>query len=130
MMAGLLVLFMSLTGCSHLGAPLEFAPDGEIIQRAIATQLREHYRQLSQQISSQPPQIKLKHIDVVSIEPLVINSLPTYHLLGHYDLTLTFSSQEETRKDNAFELYLQRQQEGKTWRSLQQTARGWRSFKL
>jgi hypothetical protein len=49
----------------------------------------------------------------------VISELPAYHLTGFYNVTLTLPRQTVTQKRNAFEIYLQRQSEGKSWRLLQ-----------
>jgi hypothetical protein len=127
----LLILCMCLGSCMATAAPREFAPDGPVIQRAIAQKLQRHYQQLSQTISALPPVLEPKNIQVQSLDAFFLQSLPVYHLQGTYDLTLTFSSQRnETRRRNTFDLYLQRQPEGKTWRSLEQTSQGWRSQQL
>jgi len=54
--------------------------------------------------------------------------LPAYHLQGDYDLTLRLPHQKDTKQHNNFDLYLQRQIEGKTWRLLEEVASQWRSY--
>lgn len=127
---GLIVLLLGVWGCAATEAPQEFAPDGSVIEQAIALKLNSHYRELSQTIASNPPELKLKNINVKKIDSFFLKNLPVYHLRGTYDLTLTFPHQTETRKKNPFDCYLQRQTEGKTWRSLEKTDQGWRSSQL
>ncbi|NJN73834.1 MAG: hypothetical protein HC799_14005 [Limnothrix sp. RL_2_0] len=128
---GIISIFLvALLGCQASSAPLEFAPDGAVIQQTIKAKLATHYRDLSQTITATPPQLEIKNITVKDIDSLFLNRLPVYHVRGTYDVSLTFSRQDRNRRNNSFDLYLQRQQEGKTWRSLQPDARGWRSYQL
>jgi hypothetical protein len=108
-----------LTACQATTAPLEFAPDGDIVQKAIAWQLEQTQERLSQQLKTSPPQLAIDKIQVKLLEPIVISELPAYHLTGFYNVTLTLPRQTVTQKRNAFEIYLQRQSEGKSWRLLQ-----------
>jgi len=108
-----------LTACQATTAPLEFAPDGDIVQKAIAWQLEQTQERLSQQLKTTPPQLAIDKIQVKLLEPIVISELPAYHLTGFYNVTLTLPRQTVTQKRNAFEIYLQRQSEGKSWRLLQ-----------
>jgi hypothetical protein len=129
-MAGLILMLLGSWGCAATTAPREFAPDGTVIQQAIAFKLNHHYQDLSRTIATVPPTLELKNIQVQSLDSFFLKQLPVYHLRGTYDITLTFPHQADTRKHNAFEVYLQRQTEGKTWRSLQKTAQGWHSTQL
>ncbi|QCS49190.1 hypothetical protein FEK30_06940 [Picosynechococcus sp. PCC 11901] len=125
------VILLNLWGCTGTEAPREFAPDGEVIQRAIATKLKSHYQQLSQTINAPPPNLELKNIQVKKLDSFFLQALPVYHLQGTYDVVLNFPSQRtENRRRNPFEVYLQRQPEGKTWRSLEKNPQGWRSQQL
>ncbi|MEB3310920.1 MAG: hypothetical protein VKJ02_11865 [Snowella sp.] len=114
-----LLLVVVLTACQAKTAPLEFAPDGDIVQKAIALQLEHTQTRLSQQLKATLPKIDLKQIQVNTLEPIVISELPAYHLQGTYHVTLTLPRQTVTQKKNPFEIYLQRQAEGKTWRLLE-----------
>ncbi|MEB3226166.1 MAG: hypothetical protein VKJ86_10230 [Synechococcus sp.] len=130
-MISLCLILLGVGGCTIAAAPREFAPDGSVIQRAIATKLQVHYEQLSQTIAASPPNLELKNIQVKQLDSFFLQKLPVYHLQGTYDLTLNFASQRnETRRRNAFDVYLQRQPEGKTWRSLEKNPQGWRSHPL
>ncbi len=114
-------LWLSLTACQTTSAapPLEFAPDGEIVKTAIAYQLQLSQTRLSQQLQATPPGLAIDGIKVNQIEPIEVGGLAAYHLRGRYDVTLTLPRQTVTQKHNPFDLYLQRQSEGKSWRLLQ-----------
>jgi hypothetical protein len=110
---------LGLFACQAAKPPLEFAPDGAIVQQAIAFQLERTQAELSRQLDAPPPRFTVSQITVNTIEAIVVNSLPAYHLRGVYNLKLFLPRQTVTQKKNPFELYLQRQQEGKSWRLLQ-----------
>ncbi|WP_353673407.1 hypothetical protein [Synechocystis sp. LKSZ1] len=99
--------------------PLEFAPEGDIVQRALTYQLTQSQTRLSDQLQTSPPALAISNIQVKQIEPIVVADLPAYHLTGQYNVTLTLPRQTVTQKQNPFEIYLQRQSEGKSWRLLQ-----------
>jgi hypothetical protein len=113
------ILIVLLTACSTPTPPLEFAPDGEIIQKAIAFELNQTQQRLSEQLNASRPELEISQITVKKIEPVVVSNLAAYHLKGTYTLTLTLPRQQVRRSNNRFDLYLQRQIEGKTWRLLQ-----------
>ncbi len=117
---GLLVIFFSflLTACQSKVVPLEFAPDGKIVQQAIALQLQQRLNPLSEQLKTQKPQLNISNISVKKIDPITITNLPSYHLTGTYNLKLILPRQEIKQTKNQFDVYLQRQAEGKTWRLL------------
>ncbi|ACB52164.1 unknown [Crocosphaera subtropica ATCC 51142] len=117
---GLLVIFCSLvlTACQSNTVPLEFAPDGKIVEQAIALQLSQRLTPLSEQLNTQKPKLDISNINVKKIAPVTISNLPSYHLTGTYNLKLILPRQEVKQKRNKFDVYLQRQAEGKTWRLL------------
>jgi len=112
-----------LTACQPKTAPLEFAPDGEIVQKAIALALNQTQARLSEQLKTVAPQLELDNVNVKKLEPIVVNELPAYHLTGFYDVKLSLPRQTVTQKKNPFEIYLQRQSEGKSWRLLKREAK-------
>lgn len=112
------ILIFLLASCSTSKPPLEFAPEGEIIQKAIAMQIAQTQQGIGQQLNASRPDAEVSQINVKKIEPVVVGTLPTYHLKGTYNLTLILPRQKVTQKNNRFDLYLQRQIEGKTWRLL------------
>ena len=117
---GLLVIFFAfvITACQNSTVPLEFAPDGQIVQEAIALQLSQRLNPLSEQLNTAKPQLNISNINVKKIDPVTITNLPSYHLKGTYNLRLILPRQEIKQTKNKFDVYLQRQAEGKTWRLL------------
>ncbi|MDJ0660859.1 MAG: hypothetical protein QNJ42_15435 [Crocosphaera sp.] len=107
-----------LTACQTTTVPLEFAPDGNIVQQAITLQLNQRLTPLSQQLKTEKPQLDISNINVQKIDPVTIANLPSYHLIGTYNLKLILPRQKVKQSDNKFDVYLQRQAEGKTWRLL------------
>jgi hypothetical protein len=94
----IVMLLMLLTACNGSVSPLS----SQLVERAIALQLS-------------PPKFDITHLEITQTEPLVIESLPSYHVQGTYELNLKLS-QRRTQQDNRFDLYIQPQKEGKTWR--------------
>jgi hypothetical protein len=112
------VSILLLAGCSLATPPLELAPQGDIIRQAISLQLKLTETEISQQLKTTNPQLEISNINVKKIEPVFIAKLAAYHLQGNYNLKLKLPRQQVRQKDNQFDLYLQRQSEGKTWRLL------------
>lgn len=109
------ILVVLLTACGDPTPPMELAPNGQVIQKAIALQLRQAEQQLSQQLRASNPEFEIFQIDVKQLKPIYVEDLPTYHLRGTYNLKIKLPRQRVTQKNN-FDIYLQRQKEGKTWR--------------
>ncbi|WP_438357491.1 hypothetical protein [Aphanothece sacrum] len=114
------VLIFLVTACSTPTPPTELAPPGEIVKKAIVLQLNQRLNPLSQQLKTVNPGLEISQINVKLLESIFIAELPTYHLKGTYNLALTLPRQQINQKKNLFEIYLQRQAEGKTWRLLSQ----------
>ncbi len=110
------ILVSLITACSANS----LTPSTQIVRRAIALQVTQTQQELSQQLRLKSPDLKIDRVRVTNQEPLTIQSLPTYRVQGNYDYTLKLSKRTVTQKDNPFEVYLQRQSEGKTWRLAQQ----------
>lgn len=117
---GLLIILFSLTltACQNATVPLEFAPDGQIVKQAIALQLGQRLNPLSEQLNTKKPDLDISNINVKNIDTVVISNLPSYHLRGTYTLNLILARKKVKQKENKFDVYLQRQAEGKTWRLL------------
>lgn len=92
------VLILVLNACSSPTPPTEFAPEGEIIQKAILLQLNQAEQRLSQQLNAAHPQIDISQIKVKTLEPIYVAELPAYHLQGTYNLKLTLPHQQVTQK--------------------------------
>ena len=112
------ILIVLLSACEATTPPREFAPSGKIVKSAIALGLHQTEARLSAQLKATQPQLEIHRITVKQIDPLYIAQLPTYHLQGTYNLTIKLTRQQVTQKKNCFDITLQRQAEGKTWRLL------------
>lgn len=111
-----MILLGLLTACGSVG----LEPSSQLVQRALALQLSQTQQQLSQQLylaeRPQSPSFEINRVVITQQEPLVIQNLPAYHVQGTYDLTLNLPRRQVNQQQNSFEVYLQRQKEGKTWR--------------
>ncbi len=114
----MMALLLWLTACSTPTPPLEFTPDGETLEKAITLQLNLTQQRLSEQLKIAAPTLDISNIKVEKNEPVFINDLAAYHLTGTYQLKLILPRQEVTQRKNPFDIYLQLQAEGKTWRLL------------
>jgi hypothetical protein len=114
----LISLSSLIVACNSPTPPTEFAPDVEIVEKAIVLQLSQNFQRLSNQLNTTLPQLKINQIQVKQLDSILVAQLFTYHLQGTYNLKLMFSRQIKEQKNNRFEIYLQRQIEGETWRLL------------
>ncbi len=110
------ILLALLSACGTVG----LEPSSKLVQRAIALQLEQTQQQLSQQRReserTQIPSFEINRAVITKQEPLVIQNLPAYHVQGTYDFTLKLPRRQVNQQHSLFDIYLQRQQEGKTWR--------------
>ncbi|MGF1539180.1 MAG: hypothetical protein ACFCU5_01810 [Pleurocapsa sp.] len=113
-----IIIILLLNSCGWRTPPTELAPNGEIVKKAIALQLSQTEQTLAKQLSLTAPEINISNIRVQKLQPLFIAKLPTYHLQGKYNLKLKLTRRQITQNNNSFDVYLQRQAEGKTWRLL------------
>ncbi len=119
------VLVLMLSACSVSFSFGGFQPTREVVQRAIAlqltitkTQLEQHL--LAHHISSTPTsEYEVNRVEIVAEDPQEIQGLLSYHIRGTYNLTLKLPDGRVTDRGNPFDIYLQRQKEGKTWRLAQ-----------
>jgi len=114
----LFLLLLFLSACSSIKPPTEFAPDGETISQALILQIKQTQNRLSQELKLPEPEFSISQINIKTIEPIYIANLAAYHLSGTYTFKLKQSHKSISQKDNLFDLFLQRQAEGKTWRLL------------
>jgi len=114
MMRLILIAFLLglLTACGTTRMELS----SQLVQRALALQLSQTQQQLSQQLQlSVPPMFEINQLAIAQQQTFVLQDLPTYRVRGTYDLTIQLPTRQVTQ-NNPFEVYLQRQKEGKTWR--------------
>jgi UTP:GlnB (protein PII) uridylyltransferase len=113
----ILVLVLLLTGCSS------GEPSKEIVENAIALQTRQIQQQLQQNVSK----LDISQVNITQKQPLSIDKLTGYRIQGTYDFTIERKlergnrsaskfSKKVSKQKNPFDLYLQRQKEGKAWR--------------
>lgn len=119
-------LVMLLTAC---GAPT--APTQSLVEQAIALQVHQTQQEIAQQIfrrTSPPPDASISAVKVRERRKIAIDGLTGYRVRGTYDLTLKFPKQVVTERRSPFEVYLQRQPEGKTWRLARQMGEAWQTW--
>ncbi|MEM9540337.1 MAG: hypothetical protein AAGA60_12670 [Cyanobacteria bacterium P01_E01_bin.42] len=113
-----IALILLLAGCGGGKPPLSLAPKGEWVKKAIALQVRQSQELLSENLNAANPEIEISGISIKAIEPLYMANLATYHLTGSYNLEIDLPNQKVKQERNLFDIFLQRQKEGKTWRWL------------
>jgi len=108
------ILLVFLTACSS--TPI-MQPDRQLVQKALAVQLSQVQQQVSQKLHlSSPLKLEIDRLEVKQQQQLKIGNLSAYRVAGTYDRTLQISQRRVTQANSPFEVYLQLQQEGKTWR--------------
>lgn len=124
------ILLVLLAGCGTIG----LLPTPELVQKAIALQVEQTQEQLNQKLDLHSESFEIKRLRIREEEPLTIASLPAFHVRGTYDLILHFPHRQLQQLQQPFDIYLQIQQEGKSWRLLlpeEDSAvipKGWRSY--
>ncbi|MGC9503811.1 hypothetical protein [Baaleninema sp.] len=109
----LVILVWLLAACSSV--PVWF--DRDLIERAILLQFQQNQERLAEPLKlSEIPDWAVDRVSVDFNEPLTIQDLPAYHLKGTYNLIVDLPTGRKTRKQQPFDLYIQGQKEGKTWR--------------
>lgn len=109
-------LFSLLTACSF-GV---LVTDRPLVEKAIALQVRLSQQQFNQQLGHEKeiPPFKIDRVEIAEVKSLTLQDLPSFQVRGTYDLTVQFPKRSVTQRRNPFEVYLQQQREGKTWRLL------------
>lgn len=108
------ILFL-VSGC---GVNL-LIPDMLLVKRAISLEITLNSTQLNQELlksTTDAPKFEINRVIISEIEALAIENLPSYRIIGTYDLTIELPKRRLRQQQNPFQLYLQRQPEGKTWR--------------
>lgn len=108
-----MILLVLLTACSTAG----IEPSRQLVQRALNLQLSQIQQELTQQLQlSAPPNFEIKRLAIAEKQPFDIGNLPAYRVRGRYDLAIQLPGRRVSQQQSQFEIYLQRQKEGKTWR--------------
>lgn len=105
------ILLGLLTACGTGG----LEPSSQIVQRALVKLNEVVALQLKNQ-QLHPPSFKINRLVITEKKPFVNQDLPIYRVRGTYDLTIKLPRRRVTQQQNSFDIYLQRQKEGKTWR--------------
>jgi len=95
------------------------APNARIVTQAIAFKLEATQEQIAQQLQANPaspPEVAVRRVKIAQQQPLQILGLPTYRVQGTYEACLKQAKRRVIQPDTPFDIYLQRQPEGKTWR--------------
>ncbi|MBE9004935.1 hypothetical protein IQ259_07770 [Fortiea sp. LEGE XX443] len=108
------VLLVLVTACGSVG----LLPTSELVKKAIALGLEQTQQELSQKLELDFQGFEIKQLKIAEEKPLTIQNLPAFRVKGKYDLILKLPQRQLTQLQQPFELYLQIQQEGKTWRLL------------
>lgn len=125
-----------LTACGTGPPPLSLAPNKPLVEKAIALQVKLAQQRLTQQLHSAPPTVEITQLTLKQLQPLFLEDLPTYHIWGTYNLKVKLPSKRVTEQQHPFDVYLQRQPEGKTWRLAipESTSNGfpgsWRTYQI
>lgn len=109
------IFTLTLSACGTNTPSLGQAPSKQLVKKAVALQVSQTQQQLTQQLQSSPSKLEITKVALKQLEPLFLGGLPTYHFLGTYNIKIGLPEQE-TQQKNDFDIYIQRQKEGKTWR--------------
>ncbi len=108
------VLLLFLTACSF-GTP---SPNKQVVKKAIALSMQETQQQLSQKLNLDFRELEINHLSIKQRKLMTVERLPAFRIQGTYDLNLKLAKRNLEQPQKAFEVYLQLQKEGKTWRLL------------
>ncbi|MDJ0676666.1 MAG: hypothetical protein QNJ36_15015 [Calothrix sp. MO_167.B42] len=126
----LIAVLILLTACGNGVLP----PNSNLIKKAIAIQLEQTQQQLTEQVDLDFQGFEINHLTISKKIPLMMEHLPAYHLQGVYDLKFNIPQHDLKQPQKPFDLYMQIQPEGKTWRLIipdhnsQAADRVWRSY--
>ena len=127
-----LILIGLLTACTNS----VLAPTRQIVRSAIALQLEQTQQQLNQQLDLDFQGFEINRLSITQRKALTVENLPTYRVQGTYNLTFKLPKRKLAQPQKPFEVYLQLQREGKTWRLLVPENHGkdsrqvWRSYSI
>ncbi|MEB3220065.1 MAG: hypothetical protein VKN72_28060 [Nostocales cyanobacterium 94392] len=108
------ILLVLLTACSF-GTP---SPNKQLIKRAIAISMQETQQQLSEKLNLDFPELEINHLSIKQRKLITVEHLPVFRIQGNYDLNLKLPKRTLEQPQKPFDIYLQLQKQGKTWRLL------------
>ncbi|MBW4643070.1 MAG: hypothetical protein KME23_08765 [Goleter apudmare HA4340-LM2] len=124
------ILVVLLTACGTIG----LLPTDKLVQKAIALQLAQTQKQLNQKLDLDFQGLEIQHLAIKQEQPLTVENLPAFRVRGTYDLVIKLPERQLKQLQQQFEVYLQIQREGKSWRLLlpdkssKETQPIWRSY--
>jgi hypothetical protein len=124
------IIILLLIGCNGVS----LLPTSELVQKAITIQLAQTQQQLNQKLDLDFRGFEIQQLLIAQEKFIKIQKLPTYRIQGTYNLVFKLPKRRLTQQQKSFEVYLQLQHEGKTWRLLLPEKRGedattiWRSY--
>lgn len=107
------ILLLLLTACGN-----GFLPTSQLVQKAIAIQLEQTQQQLEGQLNLDFRGFEINRLKITQEKSLTIQNLLAYRIRGTYNLVFKLPERKLTQPQKPFEVYLQLQKEGKTWRLL------------
>ena len=108
------ILLVLLTACSF-GTP---SPNKQLVKKAIALSIQETQQQLSRNLDLDFRGVEINHLSVKQRKLMTVEHLPAFRIQGNYDLNLKLPKRTLEQPQKTFDIYLQLQKEGKTWRIL------------
>jgi hypothetical protein len=108
------ILLVLLTACSF-GTP---SPNKNLVKKAIALSMQETQQQLSQKLNLDFGEFEINHLSIKQRQLMTVEHLPAFRIQGTYDLNLKLPERILEQPEKLFDIYLQLQREGKTWRLL------------
>jgi hypothetical protein len=117
------IIAFLLIGCS----PMVLITDSRLVQRAISRQISLSEEKIGGLYSPQNADastIRVHGIRITQVESLMIENLPSLRSRGNYDLQRKRRGQRLIQKQKPFDLYLQSQKQGLTWRLARPLGRG------
>lgn len=116
MIRGLIICLLTLilTACNNTS----IGPSTDLVQKAIGFNLEHTQEQLSEKLNLDTRGFDINHLHINQRKLFKLDNLPTYKLSGTYDLIFKLPEREITQAQKSFNVYLQLQKEGKTWRLL------------
>jgi hypothetical protein len=108
------ILLLLVTACTSLA----LLPTYDLVQKGIVLQLEQTQQELQQKVDLDFQKFDIKGVSITQQQPLTIGNLPAYHVQGTYDLIFKLPNQEISQLQKPFDIYLQIQREGKSWRLL------------
>ncbi len=108
------ILVVLLTACSF-GTP---SPNKNLVKKAIALSMQETQEQLSQKLNLDFSELEVNHLSIKRRKLITVEHLPAFRIQGTYDLNLKLPERILEQPQKVFDIYIQLQKEGKTWRLL------------